>query len=293
MNYTHIGVSTNLFHNPKDIVKTASYLSQKFPVIELELEHGARNLLNADSAQTETTIKQLNELRELRNLEFSVHAPYIGGDCDLVAEDEQVRIFSGDLLSQVIKLSSRLNVKRITYHPGYICSLPTEHMIDNLKRSLERLVPEAAVLGIDLCLENTGADRPSYQLFSPKQYVALSQQTGTFITLDLIHHASLFSQHGKLTDEFFVTLEQMLPYVRNVHFADMKIPQHNHLPIGKGDLPVLQLLEFLKDCNYQGNAIIEETGGGFTIDEFWSAACNFHDLYAGQTVQSKSDFACV
>lgn len=293
MNHFHIGISTNLFHNPKDIVSTISPLSQKFPVIELELEHGARDLLNADHNETEITIKQLNKLRESRNIEISVHAPYIGGDCDLIAEDEQVRQISCNLLHQVIELSARFEAKCITYHPGYVCSLPTEYMIENLKRSLDQLIPKAASLGIDLCLENTGAERPSYQLFSPHQYVTLSQQTGTFITLDLIHHASLFSQHGKLSDEFFVTLKQMLPYVKNVHFADMEIPKHNHLPIGQGNLPVLQLLEFLKDCNYQGNAIIEETGGGFTIDEFWSAACDFYDLYAEKTVPSKSDLTCI
>lgn len=293
MDHTRIGVSTNLFHNPKNIVSTISRLSQKFSVIELELEHGARDLLSANPDEIETTIKQLNELRESRNIEISVHAPYIGGDCDLAAEDEQVRQISCDLLHQVIELSARFKAKRITYHPGYVCSLSTEHMIENLKRSLDRLVSIATSLEIDLCLENTGAERPSYQLFSPDQYVKLSQQTGTFLTIDLIHHASLFSQHGKLTDEFFVTLEQMLPYVKNVHFADMEIPKHNHLPIGQGNLPVLQLLEFLNDCDYQGNAIIEETGGGFTIHEFWRAACSFHDRCAKQIVFSRPKFAGV
>lgn len=284
MDYERIGVSTNLFHNPKNIVDIASYLSQEFSVVELELEHGARDLLDAEVVEIETAIAQLNELKRLKSVSFSVHAPYIGADCDLAAEDEQVRQVSCNLLYEVVKLSARFQASRVTYHPGYVSSLSTEHMIENLKRSLDWLVPEAAALGIELCLENTGAERPSYQLFSPKQYIALSQQTGTFLTLDLIHHASLFSQNGKLTDDFFITLEEMLPYVKNVHFADMKIPKHNHLPIGLGNLPVLQLLDFLGDRNYQGNAIIEETGGGHTVKEFWTAACNFRDRYRNRTI---------
>lgn len=287
MDYERIGVSTNLFHNPKNVVDIVSYLSQKFSVIELELEHDARDLLDADVVEIETTIAQLNELRRSKNVRFTVHAPYIGGDCDLAAEDEQVRQASCNLLYKVIELSARFRANRVTYHPGYVCSLSTGHMIENLKRSLDQLVPKAAAWGIELCLENTGAERPSYQLFSPKQYVALSQQTGTFLTLDLIHHASLFSRNGKLTDEFFITLEEMLPYVKNVHFADMKIPKHNHLPIGRGNMPVSQLLDFLGDRNYQGNAIIEETAGGYTVKEFWTAACNFRDRYRNKTIEGE------
>lgn len=279
LNDTHIGVSTNLFHNPKKIVETVSYCSKDFSVIELELEHCARKLLNADSDQIETTVLQLSKLRESKNLDLSLHAPYIGIDCNLAAEDEQVRWISCELLHRVIQLSARFGVKRITYHPGYASSVPTLHLIDNLKRSLDVLVPEATARGIDLCLENTGTHRPSYLLFSPQQYVELSQQTGTYLTLDLIHHASLFSKDGRLTLEFFETIVEMLPYVKNVHFADMAIPKHVHLPIGNGNMPVSELLDFLRDYNYQGNMIIEETGGSFSSNQFFAAACNFRNQY--------------
>ena len=291
-NYVSIGVSTNLFHNPRDIVETVSYLSQNFAVIEIELEHSARNLLSATADKIETTVKQLNYLRESRHLCLSVHAPYIGADCDLAAEDERVRQVSGDLLSQTIQISARLGVERITYHPGYIAAVSSDRLIENLKRSLARLVPEAAAYGIKLCLENTGADRPSYLLFSPQQYIELSRQTGTFLTLDLIHHASLFSQQGQLTEEFFETLEEMLPYVENVHFADMAIPKHVHLPIGRGNLPVRELLDFLGARNYRGNAIIEETGGNFASSQFWTAACNFYARYREQSENLNSELVC-
>ena len=284
LNYTHIGVSTNLFHNPKKIVETVSYCSKDFSVIELELEHSARTLLNADSCQIETTVLQLNKLQESKNLHLSVHAPYIGSDCNLAAEDEQVRRVSCELLRRVIQLSAQFGVKRITYHPGYASFIPILRLLDNLKHSLDVLVPEAAARGIELCLENTGAERPSYLLFSPQQYVELSQQTGTYLTLDLIHHASLFSKDGRLTSEFFETLLEMLPYVKNVHFADMEIPKHVHLPIGKGNMPVLELLDFLRDRNYQGNMIIEETGGSFSSNQFFAAACNFRNKYRDETL---------
>lgn len=287
MYYKHIGISTNVLHNPRNILETVSYLGQHFSVIELEFEHGARNMLDAGAGEIEFTIAQLNRLRKSENIHFSVHAPYIGADCDLAAEDEQVRQVSCQLLRRVINLSARFGVERVTYHPGYIGSLSTDRAIANIERSLELLVPEAAALGISLCMENTGAERPSYQLLSPKQYLTLCQQTGTYLTLDLVHHASLFSYENQLTDEFFLTLEEMLPFVKNVHFADLEIPKHSHLPIGRGNLPVLQLINYLGDRNYQGNAIIEETGGGYTTDEFVTAARDFRDRCRKQLIESK------
>lgn len=292
LDYNSIGVSTNILHNPRNILNTVSFLSQNFSAIELELEHEARKLLSADYAQIETTIEKLINLKTSKNLCLSVHAPYIGADCDLAAEDEEVRQISCKLLYRVIELSGRFGADKVTYHPGYVCSLPTEYAIENLKRSLNFLVPKAADLGIALCLENTGAERPSYQLFSPQQYIDLSQQTGTFLTLDLIHHASLFSQDGRLTDEFFISLTAMLPYVRNVHFADMVIPKHAHLPMGTGNLPVWQLLDFLGEGKYESNLIIEETGGGYSCNQFWEAACNFKDQYHQATAGAKLEIVC-
>ncbi len=142
-------------------------------------------------------------------------------------------------------------------------------------------MPVAAQHSIQLCLENTGDDRPTFLLFSPAQYIDLARQTGTFLTLDLIHHASLFFEDDYPNEQFFQTAAEMLPYVRNVHIADMRIPQHIHLPMGQGNLPVSDLLQFLADYNYRGNVIIEETGGGFSSQQFVAAAKAFKANYVG------------
>jgi sugar phosphate isomerase/epimerase len=278
--YTNIGVSTNLFNNPRDVVGLVRRLGLDFPVVEVEIENGVRKLLNESPSIYEATVEELNEIRVQQGLYLSVHAPYIGADCDLSAEDEEVRQSSCNLLRKAIQFCADIGGERLTYHPGYISNLSVERMIENLTRSLLELVPEAGDKGVKLCLENTGADRPTYLVFSPEQHALLSEKTGTRLTVDLIHHASLHSnEQGEISYQFFDELMVMMPHIENIHIADMNIPKHVHLPIGQGNLPVTQLLDFLSHQNYQGNAIIEEIGGGFSSEEFLKSAVKFRANY--------------
>ncbi len=279
IDYKHIGISTNLFNNPENLVKTVSFLAQYFLVIELELEHGARQILSAGASEYDRTLKKLNQLRTSNHLDLSVHSPYIGAECNLAANDEDTREVSCKLLRRTIEFCGDLEINYLTYHPGYKSTDSLDLMIDNLKRSLEKLVPQAAALGVKLCMENTGAERPKFLVFSPAQYVGISQETGSYLTLDLIHHASHFSNNGRLNNEFFEAIEEMLPCIRNIHVADIIIPKHVHLPLGTGNLPIAKLLDFLAIKQYHGNVIIEEIGGGYSCTQFFTAAREYRDRY--------------
>ena len=41
----------------------------------------------------------------------------------------------------------------------------------------------------------------------------------------------------------------------------MLFPQHRHLPLGKGNLKIHEILHFLLNKNYQGNFILDAMGG--------------------------------
>ncbi len=282
IDYKYIGISTNLFNNPENLVGTVSLLAQYFPVIEVELEHGAKQILSAAASEYDRTLKKLNQLRTANRLDLSVHSPYIGAECNLAANDENTREVSCKLLRRTIEFCGDLEINYLTYHPGYKSTDRLDLMIDNLKRSLEKLVPQAAALGVKLCLENTGAERSNFLVFSPAQYVEISRETDSYLTLDLIHHASHFSTDGRLNHEFFETIEEMLPYIRNVHIADIIIPKHVHLPLGTGNLPIAELLDFLAIKQYHGNVIIEEIGGGYYSAQFFAAALEYRDLYCNR-----------
>ena len=258
------GVSTNLLDNPGDVVATIERLSARFPIVELELEDDARSVLRGGPPAREAIVEQLITLRQERGLELSVHAPYVGPECDLASEDADVRRASGQLLTRAIRFASDIGATRLTYHPGYLARAPVRRLLDNLMRSLDELVPTAHASGVTLCLENMGTDRPKYIVLSPADHVELCRKTGSRLTFDVVHQASL----GVVEPALFETLQTLLPYVENVHLADALPPKHVHLPLHEGALPVERILTGLAQEGYRGNVVVEETGGGYSGQEF-------------------------
>ncbi|MBV8801910.1 MAG: sugar phosphate isomerase/epimerase, partial [Gammaproteobacteria bacterium] len=218
--HTHIGVSTNLLNNPRNILGAVSKLSQNFQVIEVELENGTKDLLDGDSGTYNTIVRALAEFRQTNNLRFSVHAPYKGPLCNLAAADADARRNSCNRLRQAIQYCADIGGVRVTYHPGHINSLPMHQLMENLRRSLDELVPEAEDKQVTLCLENMGAERSISIVFSPEQHIELCQQTGTQLTLDIVHLAS----HFWAGEKFFQSFKAMLPYIGNIHLADTPVP---------------------------------------------------------------------
>ena len=280
LSYSKIGISTNLLNDPSDVFGAVASLSERFPVVEIELENGARDILAAGENHYQEVVGKLARLRLDREVEFSVHAPYLGPACDLSSGDETIRKASSDLLHRAIQFCVDIGGQRVTYHPGFVDkTTSTEKLLENLRCSLDELVPIAVEKGIKLCLENTGADRPRYVKFSAEQYAGLAEQTGTCLTLDLIHHGSLHSDRGRIGQEFYTLLEVMVPHVENVHLADANLPQHVHLPMGMGCFPAEELLDYFGDRSYRGNVIIEEMGGGYSSQQFLARSRKFRDRY--------------
>ena len=258
------GVSTNLLDNPGDVVATIDHLSARFPIVELELEDDARSVLRGGPPAWEAIVEQLVTLRQERGFVLSVHAPYVGPECDLASEDADVRRASAQLLTRSIRFAADIGATRLTYHPGYLARQPLRRLLENLMRSLDDLVPGAHASGVTLCLENMGADRPKYIVLSPADHVELCRKTGSRLTFDVVHQASL----GAVEPGLFETLHTLLPYVDNVHLGDAVPPKHVHLPLHEGALPIERVLTCLAQEGYQGNVIVEETGGGYPGQEF-------------------------
>ena len=270
---TRFGGSTNLLNNPGDIVGAVTRLSRTFGVIELEMEDEARSVFEAAAARYDETVRGLLEIKKSSHLYFSVHAPYVGPDCDLSSDDPVTRRRSQDLLRRAIGFTRDLGASRLTYHPGYLSRVPLRSLMENLMRSLDELVPEANALGVTLCIENMGAERPHYIVFSPAEHRELCQATGTRLTFDLVHHASLVPLGDRYRDD----LSLLLRNIENIHLADAAAPKHVHLPLGEGTMPVSEILGFLAAESYQGNVIVEEMGGGFSSEAFIEHAARYRD----------------
>lgn len=266
------GVSTNLLDNPEDIVGAVRRLSS-FPVVEIELEDEARRVLDAPPAVYDTVVERLIALRQERRLSLSVHASYVGPECDLAADDPAIRRASIRRLATAVRFSADVGASRLTYHPGYVSRDPGHRPLETLFQSIDEIMPAAEASDVTLCVENMGADRPKYIVLSPAAHVDLCEKTGSRLTFDVVHHVSLCA----IGPQFFDDLALMLPHISNVHLADAVPPKHVHLPLGRGTLPVGEVLTFLRRSGYSGNVIVEETGGGYTAEAFVEHAGQYRD----------------
>lgn len=261
-----IGISTNVMKNPENLTETLELLSENFKVVEIEFEQGIKNLLFYPLTELDKISSSLRGTAKNKNLVLSAHAPYLGTSADIAASDESVRKSAIDLMLKAMGVSHGFGIKLFTFHPGYLSNTDgNEILFRNLCRSLETMSICAEQLGITLSIENTGDKRPKYMVLSDQQHEKLYQLFNVKLTMDLIHYTS-FNQPDN--DGYYERLNQLLPYIANVHFADMNMPKHIHIPLGTGNFPYHKVLSFLYDNGYQGNFIIEETGGGYKPEHY-------------------------
>lgn len=273
-----IGFSTNIFDNPAEMSALVHKLSDTYSVIEIEFEKQFRAMIDDDTQFWENQCHQLNALRQARGLYFSVHAPYIGIDTDISNKDEVIRLSAVDYLRHYVIKAAALGAKIITIHPGYVDfdnNGMGEFDFSQLSKSLESLADVALDHGIEILLENTGSDREKYIVLSDQQHDHLCRGCGIGLTLDLVHFHSFHFRLGE--ESYFTRLKSILPNVRNAHFNDVLNGEHVHLPLMKGNFNFHQVLTFMQEEGYQGNFIIEESGGGFTPDNFVEAGKEYID----------------
>jgi len=267
----NLGISTNIFRNPQNIPSTVILLSAKFSIIEIELEGKAKTVLASDSYYYSETTDHLNVLKEQKKLTYNVHAPYRGKQYDLCATDPVIREIAISNIFSAIEFAHEIGSKKVTFHPGYIPDNHPDKTLDNLKFSIEILLKKSLNLGVSLCLENTGNERPNYVCLSTEQHIELCQSTGVFLTLDIVHSLS----HHHLSPDFENELKKFIPHTKNMHLADMEEFKHMHLPLGSGFLPIENILKTIDSLGFQDSIIIEERGGGYSSEIFLEKALNF------------------
>lgn len=276
--FPKIGFSTNVFDNPADVVGTVARIAKDFQNIELELGDAAEQTVYlADPEQYRLIVQEIKNIIRANAVTLTIHAPYVGVTGNLSSTDPVRRHQSIDRLKKCIQFASDVGAKIVTCHPGLRLRQPQEVLLALLNDSLTQVVPFAKQKNVELCVENMGADRPNYIVMSVDEQIQMCQETGVGITLDLIHLASVEGDQERLSK----ALERITPYVRNVHIADMVMPDHVHIPIGQGNLALEECLKSMWKLGYRGHAIVEEFGGDFEIDMFYRHARAFRSYTEG------------
>lgn len=251
-------------------------LSDSYLVIEIEFEKQFRAIIDSNPNHWEKQRNKLNHVHEKAGIYFSAHAPYIGINTDIANKDEVIRISAVDYIRRYIVKASEIGVKIITLHPGYIeynQNGVRDFDFCQLTKSLESLAAIATDFGISILLENTGNDREKYILLSDEQHNYISNECNIGLTLDLVHFHSFYHQLN--TESYLKKLKSIIPNVCNAHFNDVLNGKHVHLPLRYGNFNFHQVLTFMQEEGYQGNFIIEESGGGFTPDTFVQAGRDY------------------
>jgi sugar phosphate isomerase/epimerase len=260
------GFSTNVFDNPADIVTTVRVILEHFADIEIELEDQAKDVvLNASATEYRSLTSRLASLLSTGNRQVSVHAPYLSRSTDLASNDESVRSEAVNQTARAIRFCADIGGDRITYHPGFIRpGADKSELTDNLKRSIEQLQEVAGSAGVRLCLENMGAGRPKYLIYNPEEHLGLHRETGTWVTLDLVHLATWCATQEEMDEQMTI----YAPITANIHVNDMPAGKHRHVPLGDGVLPVARMLRRLSELGYDGAAIIDEFARPTTPDRY-------------------------
>ncbi|OTA16940.1 endonuclease 4 [Xenorhabdus vietnamensis] len=277
-----IGFSTNIFENPAEIEVLVDKLSKNFKNIEIEFEKELRDLIDYYPEKWNDKISVLNKLKKENNLYYSVHAPYIGIKTDIANSEELDRIIAVDYLSSFIYEAKKIGAEYITIHPGYL-EFDDNGIFDfdfkQLSKSIKKLSEIAKENGMTILLENTGSDREKYIVLSDEQHEILCNQYGVFLTLDIVHFESFM--HKKSTREYNEALKRVIPYIKNAHFNDVLNGEHVHLPLGEGNFDYHRVLSFMASEGYQGNFIVEESGGGFSPEEFIASGKRYIEYLNG------------
>lgn len=250
-----VGFSTNVYDNPADIVGHLKFLAGYFDDIEMEIAEEAQDVLfGAGPAEYEQIVAGVRGVMDEHGLDMSVHAAWFGSATDLSAADEDERAASKALLSRSLRFARDIGVSRVTYHPGYRTGRSTTDCLGTLKRSITEMQPLAADCGVTLCLENMGANRPRLVTPTPGQLADLCESTGTALTLDVTHLATIYKDERAFDD----ALAQVVPYTQTVHISDLPDRKHAHFPIGEGNFDLAGALRRLGELGYHGAAIVEE-----------------------------------
>lgn len=170
--------------------------------------------------------------------------------CDLGSPDVTVRAGWLVEIKRAITAAAKFGIRRLDIHGhsagmGFLTPALQALVMDNLVASLAFLVEAAKPHNIAIALENTWEGPEEFEYF-------LSKVKGLHATLDIGH---AFRRDGMPAIQEILKL----PAVDHIHMHDAR-GDIDHLPLGKGRIPLKQVAELLKKRKYTGTIAIEVIG---------------------------------
>lgn len=200
--------------------------------------------------------KYLPLLLKKFNVKYTIHAPHMFSkeEINFCSENKKDIEKARFWLKKSINLAKQLNSKFIILHPDLPVNCQKhrakEILYDHIKYGLRLINKNQMIL-----IENMPSRR--YTLSKPKEikdFVSSLKSSRVGCVWDIPH--SKLAMGNKYL-EFPKILRNK---IKEVHISDIK-NKKDHLPLGKGNLNIKEVIKNLKDINYKGDIILEILSG--------------------------------
>lgn len=195
---------------------------------------------------SDNTIKKIKEIIKKYNLRvFSIH--------------QSNNSFYNIEISEIEKLCKIANVFSARIIVLHINALGKNIFNNNFVSDLKKLQEKYAVI---LSIENMPKSPFNFNktyTYKGNEFSSIVNKTGLSMTLDTTHLA----QVNEDICDFYIKNKNK---ITNIHLSDYKkhwlnkyllLANNTHLPLGKGELPMIKFLKILKRENYQGIITME------------------------------------
>jgi sugar phosphate isomerase/epimerase len=181
---------------------------------------------------------------------------------------------------QALELAADIQAGCLVIYAGGRNNHTQRHATRLVRLALDELLPLAEAIDVPLALEpmhaNCAADwtfitdlRTAHDLIDDYQTSALK------LSLDTYHFPLNSSQFG--------LLERAAPHVAVVHLADRRLPptpEHERCPLGRGLLPLGDIVQTLQDGGFTGWYDVKLIGPEIEVHDYWSL---LEDSYSAVT----------
>lgn len=218
--------------------------------VEIQAEH--------PYSPSEINTRKIDYLKDLLSgygLTPLLHGPV--HDVNLASTKERIRSASVDITKDCIVLADALGSRDLIVHAGKCPANQVPLMLDRARKcaikSISELAPFANDLGIGIGLENKqkGKDREVIMMVDEHvRMVSEFQHLGVFAVLDLGH---AFTTGCNLVEYVHVLRDSL----KEVHVHDNNGQYDDHLALGRGGLPLGEVVLALHDIRFDGPVILE------------------------------------
>jgi len=201
-----------------------------------------------------TNIKITLEKHGLRVTNLNCFTLFAVGDTYLpswIETDESRREIRIHHTLECLNVADRLGCKCISVPPGGpVDGMGQRQAFDLFRKGLERVMPEAEALGIDiliepepdLLIENTAEFKAFMKVIHSKN-IGLNFDIGHFYCVG---------------EDPTAAFEELFQWIGHVHIEDIKDTRvHQHLVPGRGAIPFLPIFQAMKRLGYAGDICLE------------------------------------